>query len=68
VLEWCQSSLEHVGVCWNGLGVEWSVTSSMEDYRNTYSCSNVLLLHSSVLYAFFLAKARFFYHKSHVVT
>ena len=67
MLEWCQSSLEHVGVCWNGLGVEWSVTGSMEDYRNTYSCSNVLLLHS-VLYAFFLVKARFFYHKSHVVT
>ena len=21
MLEWCQSSLEHVGVCWNGVGV-----------------------------------------------
>ena len=25
MLEWCQSSLEHVEVCWNGVGVEWWV-------------------------------------------
>ena len=24
VLEWCQSSSEHVGVCWNGVGVAWN--------------------------------------------
>ena len=71
VLEGVGVVAEQLGTCWSVL--EWS-WSGMECYQlNGRLQEHIFLLkHTSacsfVLYAFVLAKARFFYHKSHVVT